>query len=280
MDIFRNHLEEIDRDISALLKRASDELSKMPIGHLKSYTKNGRQYYSQEHQRNGERIRRGINREPEIISQLARKEFLSLMQAAAEKDVQLLRKLMTKYQSLDPKDLRETMSKASLSLPEEMAISGWVLTQNDPDRARALKMEEHRRWALEEYEQSTFKPEQKIHLTTPGIYVRSKSEALIVEKLYDYSAPNRYEQVILLEGKRFAPDFTFMDAQGEYFYWEHAGMMAQPGYVRNHVYKMGVYERNGIVPWKNLILTYDMEDGAINTALIDSIVRFQVLPRL
>ena len=280
MDIFRNHLEEIDRDISALLKRASDELSKMPIGHLKSYTKNGRQYYSQEDQRNRNRIRRGINREPEIISQLARKEFLSLMQAAAEKDVQLLRKLMTKYQSLDPKDLRETMSKASLSLPEEMAISGWVLTQNDPDRARALRMEEHRRWALEDYEQSTFKPEQKIHLTTPGIYVRSKSEALIVEKLYDYSAPNRYEQVLLLEGRRFAPDFTFMDAQGEVFYWEHAGMMAQPRYVRNHIYKMGVYERNGIVPWRNLILTYDMEDGAINTALIDSIVRFQVLPRL
>ena len=43
---------------------------------------------------------------------------------------------------------------------------------------------------------------------------------------------------------------------------------------------MGVYERNGIVPWRNLILTYDMEDGAINTGLIDSIVRFQVLPRL
>ena len=43
---------------------------------------------------------------------------------------------------------------------------------------------------------------------------------------------------------------------------------------------MQVYERNGIVPWKNLFVTYDTEDGAINMGLIDSIVRFQVLPRL
>ena len=42
---------------------------------------------------------------------------------------------------------------------------------------------------------------------------------------------------------------------------------------------MNMYEKAGIVPWQNLIITYD-EDGVINAPLINSIIENDVLPRL
>ena len=56
--------------------------------------------------------------------------------------------------------------------------------------------------------------------------------------------------------------------------------MNETEYVRRHLKKRSMYERFGIVPWKNLIITYDTVDGGINMALIDSIIRYEVLPRL
>lgn len=40
---------------------------------------------------------------------------------------------------------------------------------------------------------------------------------------------------------------------------------------------MNLYETRGIVPWKNLIVTYDDENGHINLAEIDSIITNKLL---
>ena len=43
--------------------------------------------------------------------------------------------------------------------------------------------------------------------------------------------------------------------------------------------EVNMYEKAGIVPWQNLIITYD-EDGVINAPLINSIIENDVLSRL
>ena len=49
-------------------------------------------------------------------------------------------------------------------------------------------------------------------------------------------------------------------------------MMGTKSYRDYNKYKISVYEKMGIVPWKNLIITYDYYDGGINAAEIESII--------
>ena len=281
MDAIRMKLDQAARDLQMVLNQNTTELSRMPEGYLRSYCTGGTRYYSQVIRTDKGCSRTGINRKPNLIKQLAGKECLLAIKEAGEWNALLLEELLEKYRSLDLRDLIAGMDNAVRSLPEEAILSAKMpVGMVNPNQAKNERMKRLLEWAQEPFEQSTYKPEEKIHLTSTGVYVRSKSEASIIEKLFDYGVGNRYEQILKLSGKKFAPDFSFLDAVGEPFYWEHAGMMHIPKYARRHKYRMGVFERHGIVPWRNLIVTYDTEDGGINTGLIDSIVRFQVLPRI
>ena len=91
--------------------------------------------------------------------------------------------------------------------------------------------------------------------------------------------PFRYEQVLHFGSVTMSADFTFEDYRHEEFYWEHAGMMAEDYYRSGHRKKMDTYEANGIVPWENLIVTYD-SDGSVNIPLIKSIIEYEIIPRL
>lgn len=60
-------------------------------------------------------------------------------------------------------------------------------------------------------------------------------------------------------------------------YWEHCGRVNDPAYMRHHKWKMSMYEKAGIVPWKNLIITYDDEQGNIDARIIDAQIRLKLL---
>jgi hypothetical protein len=106
-------------------------------------------------------------------------------------------------------------------------------------------------------------------MTSAGFRVRSKSEQHIVEQLVNYGVQFRYEQVIHINDKDYSADFTFRDSNMELFYWEHAGMMDVPKYADGHHRKMKALNDIGIVPWKNLIITYDI-DGVINVPMLNA----------
>lgn len=54
-------------------------------------------------------------------------------------------------------------------------------------------------------------------------------------------------------------------------------MMSDPRYRASNKWKLDQYEKIGIVPWKNLIITYDTEDGGINTGIIESEIINKIL---
>lgn len=84
--------------------------------------------------------------------------------------------------------------------------------------------EELQLWMDADFEQSTFKPHLKVHTTSKGLKVRTKSELLIAEMLYRYHIAFRYEQILYANHRRYAPDFTILRADGRIMYWEHFGM--------------------------------------------------------
>ena len=106
-----------------------------------------------------------------------------------------------------------------------------------------------------------------------GHKVRSKSELDIANQLFLNQITYRYEPQILIGGKVFYPDFEILKVpEQKIFYWEHLGMMGQPEYREHAEYKLEEYRKAGIVPWKNLIITYDDENGGLDSKTISKII--------
>ena len=132
-------------------------------------------------------------------------------------------------------------------------------------------------WVLASYKMSDYLPEEKVHTTSRGLKVRSKSELIICEIFYKYGIEFRYEEVMYINGRRIAPDFTVRrKSDGKIFYWEHCGMMDQPRYRKRYFDKRDLYELCDIMPWDNLFFTYD-KDGSIDSNYIEAIVKTVLL---
>ena len=123
MDIFRTELEKIDHEMRELLSSITSELKQMPEGYLNCYSSEGKNYYTHILYDENGRVRKGINRNRELVSKLARKDYLLQMQSAAENNTLLLHKLLAQYQSMAPEDIRKLMNSASQKLPDSMFLA-------------------------------------------------------------------------------------------------------------------------------------------------------------
>jgi len=113
-----------------------------------------------------------------------------------------------------------------------------------------------------------------IHKTLKGELVRSKSEVIIANMLYEAEIPYEYEKEITLgeDGIRI-PDFTVDDAEsGRLFYWEHCGMMSDMRYRKRWDEKKAVYAKHDIVEGENLIVSYDDVNGSIDSVAIKALI--------
>ena len=78
--------------------------------------------------------------------------------------------------------------------------------------------------------------------------------------------------------KEFHPDFTIMNVTtGEVKYLEHLGMMDNPSYYNNVLAKLDIYERNGLLIGRDVILLHESTVRPLNTRIIaDYIQEFLV----
>lgn len=113
-------------------------------------------------------------------------------------------------------------------------------------------------------------------MTLKGDLVRSESEVIIANMLYDAGLREYYKyekELDLGEDGKYIPDFTIEDPEsGIKYYWEHCGMLGDYGYSKRWEEKKKVYAKHGIVEGDNLIVTKDSLNGAINSAEIKKIV--------
>lgn len=238
-----------------LLKIRRRELDKMPRGSLTVRRDEGRLSYCQ----SIEGKKKGITTNKELVYALARKKYLVTLVARLENNIKLLNKSAHNYNSIE-------LTSIISDLPE--------YCRNMPIDIYDQHIKRKNKWMGEPFEQSKYKPEEKVHVTARNLRVRSKSEVIIAEKLDAYQIPYRYEQVLYIDGYDFAPDFTILTKDG-IKYWEHCGKVNDKGYIRRHNWKMSMYGKAGIVPWKNLIVTYDKlidnnEVGMFDSRIIDA----------
>ncbi len=82
----------------------------------------------------------------------------------------------------------------------------------------------------------------KIYKTLKGDYVRSKSEVIIANMLYQENIKYEYEKKLFYdEDKWIEPDFTIYLGDKE-IYWEHLGMIGVESYDKRWLEKMEIYQ--------------------------------------
>ena len=129
-------------------------------------------------------------------------------------------------------------------------------------------------WERQPFESNPHHPEGLIHVTQSGRMVRSKSEAIIAGLLETHDVPFRYEARLDLTDRHLYPDFTIKRKRdGQIYYWEHFGMMDVDVYLEAMDAKMTAYREAGILPWNQIITTFDNENGSIDVRHIDGLVR-------
>jgi ATP-dependent exoDNAse (exonuclease V) alpha subunit len=127
-----------------------------------------------------------------------------------------------------------------------------------------------------------FLEERLIHQTERGDLVRSKSELIIADALYDADVEYDYEPEFTFDGVTRWPDFYVDDAAtGRRIYWEHLGMLNDPVYRQRWERKLDWYHAQDIredpdrIGGKGglLIVTRDDQRGGISSMEIKALVR-------
>lgn len=110
--------------------------------------------------------------------------------------------------------------------------------------------------------------------TNKGEKVRSKSEKIIADELYRRGIPYHYEKPLVLDdrGRKVVlhPDFTTMNVtNGRTAYLEHLGLMNQPEYCQNVARKLSLFERNGLLLGRDVLLLHESSSEPLNIRILN-----------
>ena len=133
-------------------------------------------------------------------------------------------------------------------------------------------------WMNSPYEHNLKHTEHLTQKVGANQFVRSKSEAMIVKVLKQNKIPYRYEAKLLFGDIEMYPDFTIRHPKtGQWFYWEHFGLLDKADYVKNMYSKLQLYTTHGIMPGINLITTYENQEKPLTFEMIEMLVKYYFL---
>ncbi|AKN33774.1 ATP-dependent DNA helicase RecQ [Clostridium carboxidivorans P7] len=84
----------------------------------------------------------------------------------------------------------------------------------------------------------------RIYSTLKGDKVRSKSEVIIANLLYENGIEYEYEKKLFYRSGKIVPDFTITLSNGREKYWEHLGMIGTEKYDKRWTQKLKIYQEN------------------------------------
>lgn len=272
-----NHTLEVltaDRDYhQELLKTYKNELVNLPEGRLQYRMQGGKVYVyrriNKAKKKNKCNIPNGSlgfaeSRDPDkqtdVKELIKRKFFILKSLPILENNIKVLDRCLKSYIVYDEDSVCSSLGKAYESIPMS--------------RAFYMKNNEYSRlWHEFQSNQNTYYDIELKHKLN-GSKVRSKSEAVIHTLLDKYNIPFKYEACLDLGKIKFYPDFLILDhINQKIIIWEHFGMINDKSYVERMENKLATYRANGITLWDNLIITFDKENGSLDIAQIEKIIK-------
>ncbi len=198
----------------------------------------------------------------ELLRSLARSEYWNKLAPVLRNELRVLKRALHTKENMSDVYRHMYKGKRLLFVPDYAPIE--------------LKTRE---FEMEQYEGLGFREDDSAFiLTNKGERVRSKSEKIIGDELARLGIPYKYEKPLKLniEGtiKEIYPDFTVMNiTTGEIKYLEHLGMMDNPQYYKNTLSKLDIYERNGLLIGRDVILLHESYYHPLNTKVVTEYIK-------
>lgn len=262
--IYRNEYERIAAELVERKQLLENELKDLPDGELYARRAGSSLCCYRRFPKSGNRKKErrvGIGKDPEMVSALVRKKYVTEALNRIEDDIVASESLLKTYIPFDENSVMDDF----IGKYPELADCIFYDTENYDE------------WASSYTPQSDFYAEGLTSTASDGTSRRSLGEILIGTKLRQYNIPYRYEAPVHPD-LRWVPDFTIRRPKDwKKLYWEHFGKVSDLEYMRHNITKIEDYASVGIVPWDNLIITYSREDGGINEKLIDTMIHAWLL---
>src|SRR5665647_140709 len=253
-------LEQMDYE-SRLLERFEKEIKIIPEGSLCLKKVKGNAYiYFQNKKLSENRLLSPKNKdEAYLIEKLRNKFFIKKSIHQLRKNKKIMEALLECFIPFDPGEIRNKLAPVY----KEVQIIEW---KSDME----LELE---KWKVEKKSENFLHPEGLRHISSKGQRVRSKSETIIADLLDYKDILYKYEEPLNINGQNFLPDFTILRTfDNRIIYWEHFGMIYDAEYRKNMEVKLLAYGNSGIIPWDNLIITFDSEEGNIDVSMISAVI--------
>ena len=253
-------LIDFSRYSNNMMQKIAQRQASAPTGHLREKRKNGKVSYYRHF--DAKTPLKYLNKtQAPLIAELAQKRYdqqaydlVKMKKAAVDKCIEILKKadekkLATIYNNFPP-ELRPLIKTVS-SYQEDFA----------------------KKWQARVYKKSTLKVDTNFK-TKRGELVRSKSELIIANKLFDEGIPYHYETLLSIDiFLTYSPDFLVLNTRTKKeYYWEHFGRMSDPKYLDETLCKLENYAEKGVVQGINLITTFECGEHPLNTLYLDKII--------
>lgn len=278
MSKFINDVEEEIIRLEKLLETIHLFLENSPEGCLKWQYRNGKLYYYHQHMKIEDEktckwTREYIKKEKaELATVLAEKQYYIMIKPILEKQLQEMKRFIHLFPQNKTEEIYDSLceERRNLFVPVNLEVK---------------KIQ--KAWLDEKYEQASMYSEHLKYETEQGEVVRSKSELIIANLLYQNKNHLLYKYERPLEVKAdgkikiIYPDFSILNIHtGKIKYWEHAGKMDNPCYADEFVKKFNTYSANGLLPGRDVLLTFETSEYPLDIKNVKRIVNEELLNEL
>lgn len=263
--VYKEELGRIARDLAQRKRDLTQELQSLPDGELLCTDQNGYRRYMQRIPAKGNRKkehRYGIKNKPDVLNGLVRKEYVTETLKVIDQNIRAVELACKRYKPIDEDNI---MKQFLAEYPE--LVNGIYHGMIDPEE-----------WVKRFPRMDNYHPEALKHTAADGTKSRSKNELHIASRLDHYGLIYRWDCPTGIPGLYHNPDFQILRRRDwRVIYWEHCGMMDLESYRMDNTKRLIDYERVGIVPWDNLIVTYDTLEGGFRGDIVEAMIKCWLL---
>jgi hypothetical protein len=267
------------------VKKVCKEISTLPPGSLYCSIRGSHNYYFHSIFRDGVRKKKYISiknvEQAQLISNLKRKRFLLGCKKVLEGNVVALQACLMRYEEFDPAQISSQLAASYKNITDVVISQQESQNPQNPQNQQDQQGQQKQQdlgWTHAPYPRAEMHEENLKHEAIGGLWVRSKSEAMIAFALDLAHIPFHYEETLELDNKKIAPDFTILHPiSGERVYWEHFGMMDDEIYATETFRKMILYGKNNIMPGRNLIYTMETSAEPLSIREIQGLITHHLL---
>ena len=233
-----------------------NRIEQFPEGIIHVRHQNGRIYYYRVISGKAEAIMKNDNRE--LIKSLVQKEYLLKALRSAVNESEALKRMMKIYPESGMEEVYDNLPKGRRMLAKPIVPGDEQVAE---------------KWMNVSYERKPFKKGAPVFKTIRGERVRSKSEAIIADRLWANGIPYRYECPLKIGKKVIHPDFTVLRmSDRKIVYHEHCGKMDDPEYTEDLLGRINDYNHEKIFFGDRLFLSFESSKTPLDIEYIENLI--------